>query len=112
MPSNGLASFSLMNGSLDRVQISVSGLSVFLMSVSSVPALMAMISGAASGSWAIGDPHVGQKTRCTALPELPLPAHDLVSPLILSLSLGTTVTRAGWRGWGQLRCSPGKGHVS
>lgn len=94
MPSKGLARLSFIKGSLLRVQISVSGLSVFLISVSRVPALTAMISGAASGSCAMGDPHVGQKMRCTALPEEPLPAQDLVSPVILSLSLGTTATRA------------------
>lgn len=94
MPSKGLARLSFIKGSLDFVQISVSGSSVFLMSVSSVPALMAMISGAASGSCAMGDPQVGQKMRCTSLPEEPLLAHDLVVPLIVSLSLGTTATRA------------------
>lgn len=55
---------------------------------------MAMISGAASGSWAMGEPHSEQKTRCTALPELPTPAQLLVGPLTVSLSLGTTATRA------------------
>lgn len=94
MPLKGFARDSAMKGSLDWVQISVSGLSVFLMSLSRVPALMAMISGAASGSWAIGEPHSEQKIRWTSLPEEPLPAHDLVGPLIFSLSLGTTVTRA------------------
>lgn len=83
-----------MNGSLDLVQISVSGCKVFLISVSRVPALMAMISGAASGSCAIGDPHSEQKIRWTAFPEEPLPAQDLVGPLMVSLSLGTTATRA------------------
>lgn len=63
MPSKGFARLSVMKGSLDLVQISVSGLSVFLMCSSSVPALMAMISGAASGSCAMGEPHVGQKMR-------------------------------------------------
>lgn len=94
MPSKGLASVSFMKGSLDLVQISVSGLSVFLISVSRVPALRAMISGAASGSWAMGEPHSEQKMRCTSLPDEPLPAHDLVGPLSVSLSLGTTATRA------------------
>lgn len=83
-----------MKGSLDLVQISVSGFSVFLISVSRVPAFRAMISGAASGSWAIGDPHSEQKIRWTSFPDEPLPAQDLVGPLIVSLSLGTTATRA------------------
>lgn len=94
MPLNGFARDSVMKGSLDWVQISVSGLRVFLISVSSVPALMAMISGAASGSWAMGEPHSEQKIRWTSLPEEPLPAHDLVGPLSCSLALGTTATRA------------------
>lgn len=94
MPSKGLASDSFINGSLDLVQISVSGFRFFLISMSRVPALRAMISGAASGSWAIGDPHSEQKMRCTSLPEEPFPAQDLVGPLIVSLSLGTTATRA------------------
>lgn len=94
MPLKGLARDSVMKGSLDWVQISVSGLRVFLISVSSVPALIAMISGAASGSWAMGEPHSEQKIRWTSLPEEPLPAHDLVGPLIFSFSFGTTVTRA------------------
>jgi len=72
----------------------VSGLSVFLISLSSVPPLMAMISGAASGSWAIGEPHSEQKRRQTLLPELPLPSYFLTGPLMVSLSLGTTQTRA------------------
>jgi hypothetical protein len=66
----------------------------FLISVSRVPALRAMISGAASGSWAMGEPHSEQKRRWTSLPELPLPVHFLTGPLMVSLSLGTTATRA------------------
>lgn len=64
------------------------------MAVSRVPALMAMISGAASGSCAMGEPHSEQKMRWTALPELPTPAQLFVGPLTVSLSLGTTATRA------------------
>lgn len=115
----GLARFSWQKGSLPTVQISVSyvrfrvsdsvfpvsdwgwyvgreltGLRVFLISASREPPLRAMIPGAASGSWAIGEPHSLQKMRWTALPELPLPAHDLVGPLMVSLSLGTTTTSA------------------
>lgn len=71
------------------------GLRVFLISVSRVPAFSAMISGAASGSWAMGEPHSEQKMRWTALPELPLPAQLLVGPRMVSLALGTTATRAG-----------------
>jgi hypothetical protein len=71
MCSKGCARFSWQKGSLPTVQISVSGLSVFLMSLSSVPPLRAMISGAASGSCAIGEPQSEQKRRQTDLPELP-----------------------------------------
>lgn len=39
------------------------GFRFFLISMSRVPALMAMISGAASGSWAIGEPHSEQNIR-------------------------------------------------
>lgn len=94
MPLKGLASDSFIHGSFDCVQISVSGFSFLLISVSSVPALMAMISGAASGSCAMGDPHSEQKMRCTSLPELPLPAQDFVGPVMVSFALGTMVTRA------------------
>jgi hypothetical protein len=53
-----------------------------------------MISGAESGSCAIGEPHSEQKIRWTALPELPMPAQLLVGPLISTLALGTTATSA------------------
>lgn len=55
---------------------------------------MAMISGAPSVSWAIGEPHSEQKMRCTLLPDLAVPVHDLVGPEIVSLSFLTTQTRA------------------
>lgn len=55
---------------------------------------MAMISGAASGSWAMGEPHSEQKIRWTAWPEEPLLEYFLVGPLIVNWALGTTVTRA------------------
>ena len=55
---------------------------------------MAMMGGAASGSWAIGEPHSLQKMRCTALPELPTPAQLLVGPVILTFSLRATKTSA------------------
>lgn len=42
----------------------------------------------------MGEPHSLQKMRWTDLPEEPLPAQLLVGPLRLSLSLGTTTTRA------------------
>lgn len=42
----------------------------------------------------MGDPHSLQKIRCTAWPEVPLPAQDLVGPLMVSLSLRTTATSA------------------
>lgn len=112
----GLARCSWQKGSLLTVQISVScgklvhghgtiesrqgtrtGLRFFLSSESKVPALRAMISGAASGSWAMGEPHSEQKRRWTALPEEPLPDHFLMGPLMVSLSLGTTATRAARR---------------
>lgn len=50
------------------------GFRFFFCSQSSVPALMAMISGAASGSCAMGEPHSVQKTRWTVLPEEPVSA--------------------------------------
>lgn len=70
------------------------GFRFFLISLSSVPALMAMISGAASGSCAMGEPHSEQKRRWTALPEEPVPDHVLMGPLMVSFSFGTTATRA------------------
>lgn len=71
------------------------GLRFFFSSESRVPALRAMISGAASGSWAMGEPHSEQKRRWTMLPEEPLvPEYFLTGPLMVSLSLGTTATRA------------------
>lgn len=48
------------------------GLRFFFSSVSRVPALRAMISGAASGSCAMGEPHSEQKRRWTTFPEEPL----------------------------------------
>lgn len=72
----------------------LTGFNVFLISESRVPPFRAMISGAASGSWAIGEPHSEQKIRWTALPEEPFPAQLLVGPLMVSLSFGTTTTRA------------------
>jgi hypothetical protein len=74
----------------------LTGLSFFLRSVSSVPPLSAIISGAASGSWAMGEPHSEQNRRQTAFPELPVPFHFLTGPLRVSLSLGTTITRADY----------------
>lgn len=70
------------------------GLRFFLISVSKVPAFRAMISGAASGSCAMGEPQSEQKRRCTAWPEDPVPDHFLMGPLTVNLSLGTTATRA------------------
>ena len=70
------------------------GFRFFLISLSRVPALRAMISGAASGSWAMGLPHSGQNSLQTELPEEPLPSHFFTGPLMVSLSLGTTATRA------------------
>lgn len=72
----------------------LTGLRFFLISVSKVPALSAMISGAASGSWAMGEPQSEQNRRQTDFPELPVPSHFLIGPLMVSLSLGTTATRA------------------
>ena len=94
MCEKGLLSFSWQNGSLPTVQISVSGFRFFLSSESRQPPLRAIISGAASGSCAMGLPHSEQKRRQTDLPEEPLPSHFLIGPLIVSLSLGTTTTRA------------------
>jgi hypothetical protein len=62
--------------------------------VASEPPLRAMISGAASGSWAMGEPHSSQNQRQTALPESAVPFHFLSGPLTVSLALGTTQTRA------------------
>lgn len=70
------------------------GFRFFLISVSSVPALIAMISGAASGSWAMGEPHSEQNRRWTSWPEEPLLEYFLMGPLVVNLALGTTVTRA------------------
>lgn len=75
-------------------EIFLTGFRFFLISESRVPPLRAMISGAASGSWAMGDPHSEQKSRQTALPELPVPCHFLTGPFMVNLSLGTTQTRA------------------
>lgn len=47
------------------------GFRFFLISVSKVPALRAIIGGAASGSWAMGEPHSEQKMRWTGWPEEP-----------------------------------------
>jgi hypothetical protein len=74
--------------------VPLTGLSFFLSSVLSVPPLRAIIGGAASGSWARGEPHSGQKIRCTALPDEPLPAQLLVVPLMVNSSFLTTTTRA------------------
>ena len=52
------------------------------------------MAGAASGSWAMGEPQSPQNQRQTDLPEEPLPSHFLIGPLTVSLSLGTTQTRA------------------
>lgn len=71
------------------------GFRVCLISLESVPALMAMMGGAASGSWAMGEPHSPQKMRCTGLPEEPTPAQLLVGPVMVTLSFSKTVTRAG-----------------
>jgi len=112
--SKGCAKLSWQKGNFDTVQISVScairqqepqdssnkcsweptGFNFFLISISNVPAFIAIISGAESGSCAIGEPHSEQKIRWTALPELPMPAQLLVGPLISTLALGTTATRA------------------
>ena len=70
------------------------GFNPFLISLSRVPALSATISGFPSGSWVMGDPHSGQNTRQTVFPESALPAQRFTLPLILSLSFGTTATRA------------------
>lgn len=43
----------------------------------------------------MGEPHSEQKRRQTDLPEDPLPSHFFIGPLIVSLSFGTTATRAG-----------------
>lgn len=114
MWGKGFARFSLQKGSLLTVQISVScsrnnrqfvpaphfpgakhtGLRFFLSSASRVPAFRAMISGAASGSWAMGDPHSPQNTRWTSWPLDPLEEYFLVGPLTVSEALGTTATRA------------------
>lgn len=50
--------------------------------------------GAASGSWAMGEPHSEQKRRWTSMPEEPLLVYFLTGPLMVKLSLGTTVTSA------------------
>lgn len=72
----------------------LTGFNVFLISVSNVPALRAIIGGAASGSWAIGEPHSEQKVRWTSWPELPLLEYFLTGPLMVNTSLGTMATRA------------------
>ena len=69
-----------------------------MISVSKVPALRAMISGAASGSWAMGEPHSEQKMRWTSWPDEPLLEYFLVGPLMVSFALGTTATRAAFPG--------------
>lgn len=66
------------------------------MSESRHPAFSAMMPGAPSELWAIGDPHSAQNCLHTVLPESALPAHFLTGPLILTLSAGATATRAGW----------------
>ena len=76
------------------VDARLTGFNAFLISVSNVPALRAIIGGAASGSWAIGEPHSEQKVRWTSWPELPLLEYFLAGPLIVNLSLGTMATRA------------------
>lgn len=55
---------------------------------------MAMISGAASGSCAMGEPHSLQNMRWTALPEVPVPVQLFVGPEMATLSFWNTVTRA------------------
>jgi hypothetical protein len=117
----GFSRCSWQNGSLPTVQISVScfrpflisqqalsisptsrddekekhtGFRVFLISESREPPLRAMMGGAASGSWAMGEPHSSQNQRQTDWPEVPLPSHFLTGPFTVSLSLRTTHTRA------------------
>lgn len=75
----------------------LTGFNPFLISTSSVPPLIA-ITGAASGSCAIGDPHSEQNHRYTALPLSAVPFHFLMGPEVVNLSLGTTTTRAGGGG--------------
>lgn len=70
------------------------GFKFFLISLSRVPALMAIISGAASGSWAMGEPHSEQNRRWTSWPDEPLLEYFLTGPLMVNWALGTTVTRA------------------
>jgi len=71
----------------------LTGLSVFLISLSSEPPLRAT-TGAASGSWAMGEPHSEQNQRQTALPESAVPFHFFRGPWTVILSWGTTQTRA------------------
>lgn len=77
----------------ERKEKRLTGFNPFLISVSSVPPLIA-ITGAASGSCAIGDPHSEQNHRYTALPLSAVPFHFLTGPVVVNLSLGTTTTRA------------------
>lgn len=77
--------------------IKPTGFKFFLISLSRVPALRTMISGAAEGSWAMGEPHSEQKSRSTVFPEAAVPVHFLTGPLMVSEALGTTATRAGRR---------------
>ncbi len=76
------------------------GFNVFLISTSRDPPLSAIMGGAASGSWAIGEPQSPQNQRQTALPESAVPFHFLSGPFTVNLSLGTTQTRAAQQNGG------------
>ena len=93
-PDLGILIRSVVSRPKGSEKVKPTGLSVFLISLFNVPALMAMISGAASGSWAMGEPHSEQKIRWTGWPEEPLLVYFLAGPLIVNWALGTTATRA------------------
>lgn len=92
--SNKTVECGVTSSSVDSMGKELTGFSFFLSSALRVPPLRAMIGGAASGSWAMGEPHSGQKIRWTSWPEEPLLENFLVLPEMVSLSLGTTTTRA------------------
>src|SRR5829696_2523209 len=59
---------------------------------SSVPDLMKTMPGIASTSEIIGEPHSGQKRRCTGCPLSPVSSKVLIGPVIERAAAGTATT--------------------
>src|SRR5829696_7472327 len=59
---------------------------------SSVPDLMKTMPGIASTSEIIGEPHSGQKRRCTGCPLSPVSSKVLIGPVMERAAAGTPTT--------------------